>query len=249
MKEKVLIRLENVSKNYGSKLIANNLNLNIFQNEVLVVLGKSGVGKSIFLKMLAGLENPSSGNIVYDFSLLNSRSQLCKGSLGMVFQSGALFEELSVRENVAFYLRIHGLNNNYLDDSKINEMVDKALYLVGLDDCKGYFPFHLSGGMRKRVAIARAIIYSPKILLYDEPTTGLDPINSKIVTQLIKKISKQQGITSIVVTHDLMSAKILADRITIYDQGRIIHLGDANSFLDHNHVVLQEFLEYFRNVN
>ncbi len=245
MKKKILIKLENLFKSYGSKLIANDLSFNIFQNEILVVLGKSGTGKSVFLKMLAGLEKPSSGNIIYDDSLLNSHNKLSKGSLGMVFQSGALFEELSVKENVAFYLRANGLNNSYLSNFQINKMVDNALHLVGLENCGDYFPFHLSGGMKKRVALARAIIYSPKLLLYDEPTTGLDPVNSKMITQLIKKVSRQEGITSIVVTHDLLSAKNLADRIVMYDQGKIIYLGDSNSFLNHNHEILQEFLTYF----
>lgn len=247
MRDTPIIRLSNLCKNYGPKVIVNHLNLDIIRNDILVILGKSGTGKSVFLKMLAGLEKPSSGKIIYDSSLLNSYNQLRKDSLGMVFQSGALFEELTIKENVAFYLRVHGLNSHSLNERDIDNRVNNALHLVGLNDCKECFPFHLSGGMRKRVALARAIIYSPKLLLYDEPTTGLDPINSKIITQLIKKISREQGITSVVVTHDLLSAEILADRIFMHDQGSISYLGDARSFLTHNHVVLQEFLAYFKN--
>lgn len=247
MKDKTMIRLSDLSKNYGEKVIVDSLSLDIIQNDILVILGKSGTGKSVFLKMLAGLEKPSSGKIIYDSSLLKSGNQLRKDSLGMVFQSGALFEELTIKENVAFYLRAHGLNGCSLNERDIDNRVNDALHLVGLDGCKECFPFHLSGGMRKRAALARAIIYSPKLLLYDEPTTGLDPINSKMITQLIRKISREQGITSVVVTHDLLSAEILADRIFMHDQGSMAYLGDADSFLTHNHVVLQEFLAYFKN--
>jgi phospholipid/cholesterol/gamma-HCH transport system ATP-binding protein len=225
-----LIRLVDVYKSFGRVKVFTGLNLRVKPRECVVILGPSGTGKSVLLKHIAGLMKPDSGEVHY----CQDRVDTCneheleeiRRHIGFLFQSGALFDSLTVFENIAFPLREH----TRLTDSEIRERVAGKLAMVGLDGKQALMPSELSGGMRKRVALARAIALDPQVMLYDEPTTGLDPIRADVINELILKLSDELHVTSVVVTHDINSAFKVADRLVMLWEGKVIMEGKADDF-------------------
>ncbi len=216
-----MIRIVNLHKTIQNQPILRGLDLTIETGESLVIVGRSGGGKSVLLKHILGIMTPDSGEVWYDqtnLTTLTDRELTPKRrQMGMVFQNGALFDSMNVEENVAFSLREHTNTSN----EETHTQVVHALELVGLKGQERKMPSDLSGGMRKRVALARAIISHPKLMLYDEPTAGLDPIASDSIDKLILRMSEHFSITSVIVTHDMKSACEIADRIAMLHQGKI----------------------------
>jgi phospholipid/cholesterol/gamma-HCH transport system ATP-binding protein len=240
-----LIHFQRVIKAFGQKVIYNGLNLDVQRGEVLTVLGGSGVGKSVMLKMLIGLLRADRGTIIFDgddvTKMSEDRLAIVRQRIAMLFQSGALFDSLSVGENVAYGLEEH-FGAKMTRDEMV-ERVDWALSLVDLPGIEEMRPADLSGGMRKRVALARAIAVRPEVLLYDEPTTGLDPINTARVNHLIMGLQEKLKITSIVVTHDMKSAFSISDRLAMVHGGRIICHGTVDEFRGTNDQRVLDFVE------
>ena len=240
-----LIHFQRVVKAFGQKIIYNGLNLDVQRGEVLTVLGGSGVGKSVMLKMLIGLLRADRGTIVFDgddvTKMNEDRLAIVRQRIAMLFQSGALFDSLSVGENVAYGLEEHF--GTKMSREEMVERVDWALSLVDLPGIEEMRPADLSGGMRKRVALARAIAVRPEVLLYDEPTTGLDPINTARVNHLIMGLQDKLKITSIVVTHDMKSAFTISDRLAMVHGGRIICHGTVDEFRATRDQRVSDFVE------
>ena len=206
-----IIEMKNVRKAFGKKEVLKDFSLSVAKGESLVILGASGAGKSVALKLILGLEKPTSGTVA-----------VRGGPIGMLFQNGALFDSLLVWENIAFEL----IENQGWDDARAREFAIRILASVGLPaNVADMPPSDLSGGMRKRVGLARAIAASPEIILFDEPTTGLDPIMSEVINGLIAKTVRRMGATAITITHDLRSAREIADRIVMLEEGRIVWEG------------------------
>jgi phospholipid/cholesterol/gamma-HCH transport system ATP-binding protein len=235
----------NVKKAFGPKVIYRGLNLKIARGEVLTVCGGSGVGKSVLLKMLIGLLTADSGQILFDNADVTKmkESQLAdvRRRIAMLFQAGALFDSQTVGENVAYGLEEHF--HHKMNTKEIAERVTWALSLVGLPGIEIMRPSDLSGGMRKRVALARAIAVQPEVLLYDEPTTGLDPINTARVNHLIMGLQQALSITSIVITHDMKSAFTVSDKIAMVYDGRIVCHGTVDEFRSSDDQRVQDFIE------
>ncbi|HOU90103.1 MAG TPA: ABC transporter ATP-binding protein [Polyangiaceae bacterium] len=240
-----LIQFKNVRKRFGPKVIYTGLDLEVRRGEVLTVVGGSGVGKSVMLKMLIGLLRADSGSILFDGSEVTRmrERQLAevRRRIAMLFQAGALFDSLSVGQNVAYGLEEHF--HNEMTREQIEERVAWALGLVDLPGIEAMDPADLSGGMRKRVALARAIAVQPEVLLYDEPTTGLDPINTARVNHLIMGLQRKLAITSIVVTHDMKSAFSISDRVAMVHSGRIIAHGTVEQFRASSDARVTDFIE------
>jgi phospholipid/cholesterol/gamma-HCH transport system ATP-binding protein len=230
--EQPFIRFKGVRKAFGTKVIYSGLDLAINKGEVLTICGGSGVGKSVMLKMLIGLLKADSGSIQFDGKEVTQMKEedlaIVRQRIAMLFQSGALFDSLSVGDNVGYGLDEHFRNKMNADER--NERVAWALGLVGLPGIEDMVPADLSGGMRKRVGLARAIAVQPEVLLYDEPTTGLDPINTARVNHLIMGLQERLKITSIVVTHDMKSAFTISDRIAMVHSGRILACDTVENF-------------------
>jgi phospholipid/cholesterol/gamma-HCH transport system ATP-binding protein len=227
-----LIEFRGVKKAFGPKVVYRGLDLVVRRGEVLTVIGGSGVGKSVMLKMLIGLLRPDAGSICFEgaevTTMGESKLARVRQRIAMLFQSGALFDSLSVAENVAY-----GLDEHFRDQMSPAEVRDRvawALGLVGLPGIEEMRPADLSGGMRKRVGLARAIAVQPEVVLYDEPTTGLDPINTARVNHMIMGLQNKLNITSIVVTHDMGSAFTISDRMAMVHSGRIIAYGVPEEF-------------------
>ncbi|HVJ17619.1 MAG TPA: ABC transporter ATP-binding protein [Polyangiaceae bacterium] len=245
MADEPLIQFRNVKKAFGTKVIYTDLNLSIQKGEVLSICGGSGVGKSVMLKMLIGLLRADSGVITFDgddvTKMKERKLSNVRRRIAMLFQGAALFDSLNVRENVAYGLEEHFLHKMSADD--IHERVAWALGLVGLPGIEEMRPSDLSGGMRKRVGLARAIAVKPEVLLYDEPTTGLDPINTARVNHLIMGLQRALEITSIVVTHDMKSLFTISDRIAMVHSGRIICTGTVDEFRATRDPRVADFIE------
>lgn len=237
-----MIVVKDVWKSYGKLDVLKGLNLNIINGETLVILGRSGVGKSVLLRQIIGIEPPDKGYVEVDGKRITEMSQYDRfkevKSMGMLFQGSALFDSMNVAENTAFYLRQH---QPELSEKEIRERVDESLAMVGLQDTQNKMPSDLSGGMRKRAALARLIIYRPQIVLYDEPTTGLDPITAMQINDLINTTRQQLKATSIVVTHDIRSAFEVGDRIAFHDEGVIAAIAPKDEFLKIENPSLKAF--------
>jgi phospholipid/cholesterol/gamma-HCH transport system ATP-binding protein len=227
-----LIRFKDVKKAFGEKVIYRGLNLDVFPGETITIMGGSGVGKSVMLKLLIRLIEPDSGSITFhgdEVTTMNEkRLGMVRRRIAMLFQGAALFDSVSVGENVAYGLHEHCRDE--MTEEEIEDRVDWALSLVGLPGIEGMRPADLSGGMKKRVGLARAIAVQPEVLLYDEPTTGLDPINTERINHLIKGLKQALKVTSMVVTHDMKSAFTISDRLAMVHRGEIIAVGTPDEF-------------------
>jgi phospholipid/cholesterol/gamma-HCH transport system ATP-binding protein len=220
-----LIELRNVSKRFGRLVVLNGVTLNIEQGQSLVIIGASGTGKSVLLKHIVGLLRPDSGEVWFDGKRIDNLRErdlvAVRKQFGFLFQMGALFDSLTVDDNIAFPLVEHTRK----PPEEIAKLVKEKLSLVGLPEVGKKMPGELSGGQKKRVALARAIALGPRVILYDEPTTGLDPIRADVINELILKLQRELKVTSIVVTHDMQSAFKVGDRIVMLDQGKVIFDG------------------------
>jgi len=237
------IVIDSVSKRLGSKQVLRGVSLDVAPGESVVIIGRSGTGKSVLLKHVVGLIQPDSGTVRVDGvdvpslgvkDLLELRKQM-----GMLFQGGALFDSLTVGENVGLPLREH----TDVNDAQVELVVHEKLHLVGLDQVEAMRPSNLSGGMKKRAALARALALNPKIMLYDEPTTGLDPITADLINRLIRRLQERLGITSIAVTHDMRSAYHIADRIAMLHEGRIHAIGTPAEIQGTTDPAVRQFIE------
>jgi phospholipid/cholesterol/gamma-HCH transport system ATP-binding protein len=238
-----MIEVQNLHKSFGSQAVLNGVSLKIDTGERVVIIGRSGGGKSILLKHLIGLLSPDAGEVVIDgqnIGHMTERELLqVRHKFGMLFQGAALFDSLSVAENVAFALR----RERKWTEQEIEQKVADALAMVDLEGTQSKKPAQLSGGMRKRVGLARAIVYRPQIILYDEPTTGLDPISGDSIDQLIVRISDQLNVTSVAVTHDMRSAGRIAKRILMLHQGRIYAAGTPQEIFEATDPVISDFVQ------
>jgi phospholipid/cholesterol/gamma-HCH transport system ATP-binding protein len=237
-----MIKIEEVCKNFDSHKVLNNTNLNIEKGQTTVIIGRSGCGKSVLLKHIVGILRPDSGKIFIDgqdiLSLNEKQMKDLNLKIGMVFQGGALFDSMTVGENVGFAL----IEHRQIEKRELLERIEEALSLVDLSGIENLMPSELSGGMKKRVSLARAICMKPEIILYDEPTTGVDPITADSINELIISMHDKLKVTSIVVTHDMRSAYRVADRIAMLYQGRIIAEGASDEIQNSDNPVVHQFI-------
>ena len=237
-----MITVRKLHKTLGTQEVLRGIDLDIAKGETCVVLGRSGCGKSVLLKHLIGLMKPTSGQVLVDgedIALLPERQLgTVRKKVGMLFQSGALFDSMSVEENLAFPLREAGVK----DPQEIRDRVTEALDMVDLTGSEKKMPDGLSGGMRKRVGLARTVVSRPACILYDEPTTGLDPVTSDSINHLIRRLQKRLAVTSVVVTHDMKTAYHTADRITFLHEGRIYFTGTAEELRASPDATVQDFI-------
>ncbi len=239
----LFIRIRGLTQKFGDDEVLRGVDLDVFHGETLVILGSSGGGKSVLLKHLPGLLRPTGGTIEVDgveISKLHDRSLgPVRRQMGVMFQGGALFDSLTVAENVAFPLRESGLK----DEEEIARRVTEALEIVKLPGEEDKLPSALSGGMRKRVALARAVVNKPACVLYDEPHSGLDPITADSIDHLIKHLQQERGITNIVVTHELRSVFRIADRVVFLKEGKVHWTGTPDELREAKDPVLKAFME------
>jgi len=237
-----VIRFENLHKAFGDKQVLAGLTLEVQDGETMVVIGYSGTGKSVALKHIVGLLDPDAGDVLVDGRAVSTLDRdalnALRREIGYVFQFAALFDSLTVAENVALGLRRRGL-----DDDEIAERVTEALALVDLTGAGERYAAELSGGMRKRVGIARAIALRPRYILYDEPTTGLDPVTSAVIDRLMVRTRQHLGVTGVVVTHDMRSAYTVGDRIAMLHEGRIRQVGTVAEVQETDDPVVRQFIE------
>jgi len=237
-----MIEIINLCKKFGETTVLDNLNLTINRGETTVIIGRSGVGKSVLLKHIIGIMKPDSGQVFIDgFDVTRSRGkglESIRSKFGMLFQGAALFDSLSVGENVGFALFEH----TNLSEKEIYRRVAESLSLVGLEGIEDLKPAELSGGMKKRVGLARAICIKPEIILYDEPTTGVDPVMGDAVNNLIKGLHDKLKITSIAVTHDMTSAYKIANRIAMLYEGKIIATGTPDELRSLDNPIVHQFI-------
>jgi len=237
-----LIELKNVSKRFGALIVLERLNLQIEAGESVVVIGGSGTGKSVLLKHIVGLLTPDVGEVWFDgnrIDMLSERRLMpVRQRFGFLFQMGALFDSLNVGDNVAFPI----IEHTHKPAEEIREMVTQKLAMVGLPGIEQKMPGELSGGQRKRVALARAIALNPEVILYDEPTTGLDPVRADVINQLIIKLRKELKITTIVVTHDMQSAFKIGERIVMLHEGHIVIDGSPREIQQSENPIVKRFV-------
>lgn len=237
-----IIELKDVHKVFNGLRVHRGINLSIKEGEIVSLIGSSGSGKTVLLKEVIGLLRPDKGAIFVmgrNVAALNEKSLLeIRKNVGLVFQGSALFDSLTVFDNIAYPLREH----LRLGKKEIRERVAETLHLVGLDGVEGKMPAELSGGMKKRVAVARAIATNPKIMLYDEPNTGVDPINARKINELILGLREKLGVTSMVVTHDMQSVKMVTDRIAMLYDGKIVAEGTWKDFEESEDPFIREFM-------
>jgi len=237
-----MIEIINLCKSFNSHQVLKNLNLNIQKGHTQVIIGRSGCGKSVLLKHIIGLLKPDFGQVIIDGQDIVRFDELelnrLRLRLGMLFQGAALFDSLNVGENVSFVLREH----TDLDTITIAKRVKESLKLVDLEGIEQTMPSDLSGGMRKRVGLARAICARPDIILYDEPTTGVDPIMADAINTLIRQLHDKLEVTSIAVTHDMVSAYMIADRISMLYEGRIIESGSPKEIKSTKDPIVKQFI-------
>lgn len=237
-----MIEITNLYKSFGNHIILNDLNLTIREGETKVVIGRSGTGKSVLLKNIIGILSPDSGSIKVngvEVTTLNEQEyNKIRMQMGMVFQGGALFDSMNVAENVAFVLD----EFMKLDKKVVRARVERCLGMVGLEGIEEMLPSELSGGMKKRVSLARVLCMEPRIIFYDEPTTGVDPITADAINHLIVDLRHKLKVTSIVVTHDMNSAYKVADSIVMLYHGQIVAEGTPREIQDTKHPVVRQFI-------
>jgi len=237
-----MIEIKDLSKSFNGHVVLGQLDLTIKTGETMVVIGRSGCGKSVLLKHIIGLMKPDHGALLIDgidVTKLSGRSlDEIRKKFGMLFQGAALFDSMTVEENVAFPLQEH----TTMDTQAITQRVQECLSLVGLEGVEELHPAELSGGMRKRVGLARALAMNPEIILYDEPTTGVDPIMGDVINDLVIALRDRLKVTSVVVTHDMRSAYKVADRVAMLYNGRIVEVGAPDQIKQSPNPVVQQFI-------
>jgi len=237
-----MIRIDNLSKSFGDRQILRGCNLEVQRGETLVVIGSSGTGKSTLLRCVIGLIEPDEGSIFVDGHNLREleprQLSALRSRMGYLFQSGALINWLNVKDNVALPL----VETRHLPQPEVDEKVDRALDMVGLAGTHALMPSQLSGGMRKRVGLARSLVTEPEILLYDEPTTGLDPVTAHIIDQLIVEMARKLNVTSMVVSHDMEGVYRVADRVAMLYDGRIIAVGTPDEIRGSGDPIVSQFI-------
>jgi len=236
-----MIKVREINKAFSNKNILNNISFDISNGDSIAIIGQSGTGKSVLLKHLNGLLTPDSGHVSVDNVLINNVSynelQTIRKKMAMVFQFGALFDSMNVEDNIALAIQ----SSTNLSNKKIPNRINKSLDLVELSDIKHLMPSEISGGMKKRVGIARAIAINPEYILYDEPTTGLDPITTDKINQLIKKISEKKKVTSVIVTHDMKTLRFTSNKVIMLHEGNIIFNDKTDMLFKSN----DKFIQYF----
>lgn len=239
-----VIKIDNLQKSFGSLEVLKDISLELYEGENLVVLGKSGTGKSVLIKCIVRLLDADEGKIqVFDQEVnsLNSREMnTVRGKIGFLFQSGALYDSMTVRENLAFPLK---RIKKDLTSDQIQAKITEVLENVGLPDAIDKMPSELSGGMRKRISLARTIIVDPSIMLYDEPTTGLDPVTSDEISALINDIQKKYKTSSIIITHDIECVRSVADRIVMLHEGKVYLKGTLKEFETSKDKLIESFFK------
>ena len=237
-----VIEVVNLSKAFGPKVVLSNVNLSVQVGESLAVMGGSGTGKTVLLRNIMGLLTPDSGHVKVEGKVVHEldREGLfeVRQKIGMCFQMAALFDSMSVEENIGFALKRH----TPMSPAEIADRVDECLTMVGLKGCQKLRPSELSGGMKRRVGFARAIALKPKILLFDEPTTGLDPVMTDVIGRVILDLKHELGVTTMTITHDLKSAFEIADRIALLFRGEVIACQPPEAFKANPNPVIQQFL-------
>lgn len=235
---------KNLVKVFGQRTVLDDVSLAIEEGKTTVIIGTSGCGKTVFMKHLIVLERPTEGQVFFRGNRIDHLRprQLAdiRTQFGFCFQMGALFDSLTVFENIIFPIQQHRKITDY---KALDELVKHKLALVGMDGYQNQYPASLSGGQKKRVSLARAIALNPQVVLYDEPTTGLDPITSDVINELILKLQRELKVTSIVVTHDMKSAYKIADRMVMFYHGKIIADGNADHIRNHPNDRVQQFIE------
>lgn len=243
MSAEAAIHIEDLNKSFGDNHVLRGINLDFPSGTTTVILGGSGSGKSVLMKHIIGLLKPDTGKVIVDgvdlAGVHGEKLNEFRAKFGMVFQWAALFDSMNVGDNVAFPLREH---KKELGETEIMRRVAEKLALFGLEGIEGKFPAELSGGMRKRVGLARAIIMDPRIVLYDEPTTGLDPITTDYVDEMIKRAKEKLGVTSVVISHDIASTFNIADFIAFLYEGAIVAYGPPETVKNSPHPFVQQFL-------
>ena len=238
-----MISLRHVYKSFGSKRVLQDFSLDVEEGETVALIGFSGTGKSVAIKHIVGLLMPDSGQVLVDGlnvpDLTRQELYRLRARIGYVFQFAALFDSMTIGDNVAMGLR----KQEGLDEGEIAARVKEALQLVDLPDAVDRFPAELSGGMRKRVGIARAIALRPKYILYDEPTTGLDPVTSAVIDDLMLRMERQLGVTGVVITHDMRSAYTVSNRIAMLYEGRVRQVGTVDEIKETTDPVVRQFIE------
>lgn len=237
-----MIDVKLLNKSFGDRIILNNVSFDVLEGQSLAIVGQSGTGKSVLLKNIIGLMQPDSGEVWIDDELISGMTfrelQKVRTKIGMVFQSGALFDSLSVGQNIGFGL---GKLTNLTPDEQKNRIFE-SLVDVNLEGTEDLMPSELSGGMKKRVGIARAIAIRPKYLFYDEPTTGLDPIMTDIINKLILKFQKSYNITTVIVTHETRTIFDVAERVIMLNDGKVVYNGSSKKIKDIDTPIIKRFL-------
>ena len=237
-----MIQVEHLYKSFNDQQVLEDINLQVKKGEILVILGESGTGKSVLLKHLIGLLKPDRGNVLIetkDITKMSERELLrLRKDIGYLFQEGALYDFMNAFENIAFPLREH----TAFDGKTIREKVRNILKLIGLEGIEEKYPAELSGGMKKRVALARAVILDSKILFCDEPTSGLDPLRSRDISDLIRDVARKLRCTTVIASHDIQNSFRIADRLALLQNGRIAAMGTPSEFKASNNVFVKEFI-------
>jgi len=237
-----MIRIVNLHKAFGDNQVLRGVHLTVEKGETMVVIGQSGSGKSVLIKHLIGLLRPDQGQIFVDDTEVNELDedelQAFTRKFGLLFQGAALFDSMTVAENVAFGVERYTKHT----PEEIHRIVQESLARVGLHGVEHMMPYELSGGMKKRVGLARAIAYQPEIMLYDEPSTGLDPIRADAINDLINMLKRDMGVTSVVITHDMASSYKIADRIAMLYEGIILEVGTPDEIRNSRNPIVQQFI-------
>jgi phospholipid/cholesterol/gamma-HCH transport system ATP-binding protein len=237
-----MIRINNLYKSFGPNKVLQGINLHIQNGETLAIIGQSGSGKSVLLKHMLGLIQPDRGSIIVAGVEISGSSEVeldnIRQKFGLLFQAAALFDSLTVAQNVSFGLERY----RDLSRKELQKKVKESLAMVGLREVEQLMPYELSGGMKKRVGLARAIAYEPEIMLYDEPSTGIDPIRADAINELIIKMKQEFRITSVVITHDMTSAYKVADRIAMLYNGKIVTVGTPEELRKSDNQIVQQFI-------